>query len=289
MKGTTLGATRLFLISLAAAVTAACGGSSTEDRMQKRQRALDEAKAKQSEQKPAGRSDPGAPSRAAHPYWDNSSLVVVRNEKACPEGLWALFAGQAPGGDDAARRANEAKRGELASSLRSKTFVARMRGPEELKLREYDAPKGYFPLELRGVIDCEDSIGRIAIAFTEPKAITPKGSALSGDTVVESIWDAPPRPYQVPMRGVSEAKAFRDRHQFGLEAYVVFKLGKTDVHHKKMKIEKESAGDITIGGNVQDFGAGRMVRAEVDQVRILANPGPVVVVDTREPAVALVR
>jgi hypothetical protein len=281
-----LGATRAILIAAAAT---ACGCGDSQDRIQQRQRALEEARTKQAEQKPAGRSEAATPTRAAHPYWDNSSLVVMRHEKACPEGLWALFAGQAPGGDDAARRANEAKRGELAAALRSKTFVARMRGPAEVKLRDYDAPKGHFPLELKGVIDCEDSIGRVAIAFTEPKAITPKGSALSGDTVVESIWDAPPRPYQVPMRGVSEAKAFRDRHQFGLEGYVVFKLGKTDVHHKKLKIEKETAGEVTIGGGIQDFGAGRMVRAEVDQVRVLANPGPVVVVDTREPAVALVR
>jgi hypothetical protein len=44
---------------------------------------------------------------------------------------------------------------------------------------------------------------------------------------------------------------------------------------------------VSIGGGVQDFGAGRMVRAEVEQVRILANPGPIVLVDTREPALAL--
>jgi hypothetical protein len=286
----TLGASRLVWIAVVAAVFGC--GDSTQDRMQQRQRALDEARAKQAEQKPTARNEPGTAQRAAHPYWDNSSLVVMRNEKACPEGLWALFPGQAPGGDDPARRANEAKRGELASALRSKTFVARLRGPEEVKLREYDAPKGHFPLDLRGVIDCQDSIGRIAVAFTEPKAITPKGSVMSGvsgDAVIESIWDAPPRPYEVPMRGVSEAKAFRDRHQFGLEAYVVFKLGKSDVHHKKLKIAKETSGDVTIGGGIQDFGAGRMVRGEVDQVRVLANPGPVVVVDTREPAVALAR
>lgn len=285
MTRATWGASGWLSIATLAALTG-CGDS--KDRIAERQRALEQARAAQ-EQKPTARGESAAVQRPAHPFWDNSSLVVVRNEKSCPEGLWALFAGQAPGGDDAARRANEAKRGDLATALRGKTFVARMRGPEELKLRDYDPPKGHFPLELKGVIDCEDSIGRIAIAFTEPKAITPKASAIAGDSVVESIWDAPPRPYQVPMRGVTEAKAFRDKHQFGLEAYVVFKLGKTDVHHKKIKVEKEQAGDISIGGNVQDFGAGRMVRAEVDQVRILANPGPVVVVDTREPAVALAR
>ena len=255
--------------------------------MEERQRALDEARAKQSEQKPAAPSGAAGPKRQAHPYWDDRSFLVVRNEKACPEGLWALFSGKAPGGDDAARRANEARRSELASSLRGKTFVARLRGSEEVKLADYDAPKGQFPVELKGVIDCEDSIGRIAIAFTEPKAITPKGSVLSGDAVVESIWDAPAKTFTVPMKSVSEAKAFRERHLLGLEAYVVFKLGKTDVHQRRVKIEKETAGDVSIGGGVQDFGAGRMVRAEVEQVRILANPGPIVLVDTREPALAL--
>jgi hypothetical protein len=255
--------------------------------MEERQRALDEARAKQGEQKPTEQSGSAAPKRQAHPYWDDRSFVAVKNEKACPEGLWALFPGKAPGGDDAARRANEARRSELASALRGKTLVARLRGSEEVKLRDYDAPKGHFPLELKGIIDCEDSIGRIAIAFTEPKAITPKGSALSGDTVVESIWDAPPQAFTVPMKSMSEAKAFRERHQLGLEAYVVFKLGKADVHQRRIKIEKETAGDISIGGGVQDFGAGRMVRAEVEHVRVLANPGPIVLVDTREPALAL--
>jgi hypothetical protein len=255
--------------------------------MEERQRALDEARAKQAEQKPAAQSGAAAPKRNAHPYWDDRSFQVVKNEKACPEGLWALFPGKAPGGDDAARRANEARRSELASALRGKTFVARLRGSEEVKLRDYDAPQGHFPLDLKGVIDCEDSIGRVAIALSEPKAITPKGSVLSGDAVVESIWDAAPRSFTVPMKSVSEAKTFRERHQLGLEAYVVFKLGKTEVHQRRVKIEKETAGDVTIGGGIQDFGAGRMVRAEVEHVRILANPGPIVLVDTREPALAL--
>lgn len=274
-------------IAIAALLCAgmACKGKSAEERMAERQKALEDARAKEKQAQPAAEAAAEkAPDRPKDPYWDDEDLVVIRHEKACPEGLWALFPGRAPGGDDEKRKENAAKRDEIARALKQKTFVARLHGPQEVTLKEYDAPKGQFPLEMKGVIDCEDSIGRIAIAFTRAKPLTPPPSAATSDAVTQSYWDGPTKTYTVPMKSQTDAKTFRNKHQFGMEGYVVFKLGKTDVHEKKVKIPKVSQGGITIGGSVDDFGAGRLVNADVEAVRVLANPGPVVVIDTRDPS-----
>jgi hypothetical protein len=50
------------------------------------------------------------------------------------------------------------------------------------------------------------------------------------------------------------------------------------------EVTKPTHGEVSIGGTTDDFGAGRLVRGEVQGVRVLAHPGPVVVVDTREPS-----
>lgn len=271
--------------ALVLAVMPGCKGKSSEERMAERQKALEEARSKsKGEAAPAEPAAQKGPDRPKDPFWDDEELIVIRHEKACPEGLWSLFPGPAPGGDDAKRKENAQKRDQLANALRQKTFVARLHGPQEVALEDYDAPKGQFPLELKGVIDCEDSIGRIAIAFTAAKAVEAPHSAATSDDVTQSYWDGPPLNYTLPMKSQSDAKTFRSKHQFGMESYVVFKLGKTEVHAKKVKIPKVSQGGITIGGSVDDFGAGRMVRGEVEAVRVLANPGPVVVIDSRDPS-----
>jgi hypothetical protein len=268
----------LALALLALAVLGGC--SDPKKKAEERQRAIDEARATRAKDADAP-PEKAADSRPKDPFWEASELVPVVNEKQCPEGLWAIFPGPAPGGDTDTRAANEAKRAELAKQLRERRFVARMRGPGEIKLKEYDAPKGHFPLELKGIIDCDDSIGRIAIAFTAPKAIEPPPSALGGGAIRQSIWDAPAQQFTYPVQSMSEAKEFKNKHQFGMEAYVIFKLGSTDVHKKLVKVPKVTRGEVSIGGSTDDFGAGRMVRGEVEATRIHANPGPVVMVESK--------
>jgi hypothetical protein len=271
--------------ALVVSATLLGGCEDGEQRMKQRQEALDQARAAQKEKEAQAKAPPAAEQRPAHPYWDDPSLVAIRHEQKCPEGLWALFPGRAPGGDDATRKENEGRRAELAKSLREKTFVARLRGPPEVDLKDFDAPKGHFPLEVLGLVDCEDSVGRIAFSFTQPKAIDPKASSLEeGNTLVQSIWTAPPQTFTVPMPNLSDAKTFTQKHRFGMEGYVVFKLGKTEVHKKLVKVKKATHGEVSIGGTTDDFGAGRLVRGEVQGVRVLAHPGPLVVVDTREPS-----
>ena len=249
----------------------AVGGAGCSDsnrRVEERQQQLDAAKAKLKSDAEAAKGA-AAPQQEPRkdPYWDAEDAVVIRHEKACPEGLWSLFPGPAPGGSDATRKVNEAKRAGLANALRGKVFIARLRGSEEVKLGAYDAPKGQLPLELKGVIDCEDSIGRIAFAFGDARAINPPSSAISPGSLVQSIWDGPPRTFRIPMKSGSEAKAFRDRHQIGMDSAIVFRVGKTDVHQKRIKTPKETNGEVTIGGTVDDFGAGRLIRANVEAIR----------------------
>lgn len=269
------------LVVVALALSAACKGKSTEEKVAEREQALAAAKKEQKEAaaKPEARLD-----RPADPYWDDASFVVLKHEGPCPEGLWALFKGKAPGGDDAARGANEAQRAQLASAFSDKTFVARLRGPDEVNLKEYDAPKNQFPLELKGTIDCEDSIGRVAFSFTEVKAVNVPTSALDEGQNPQMMWSAPPRAFTVGMKSQSDAKSFAQKHRFGMEAYIVFKIAKTEVHRKMIKTAKQTQGEVTIGGTTDDYGAGRLIRADVQGIRVLANPGPIVVIDTKDPA-----
>lgn len=270
-------------VTFCALTTSSCQDS--EKKMAERQQALEAARAKEKEKakESATAAEDKKPDRPLDPYWDDPDKVVIRHESPCPDGLWALFGGPAPGGDEETRKQNDARRAELARTLKAKTFVARLHGPEELKLQPYDAPKGHFPLELKGTIDCEDSIGRIAIAFTNARVIPMPTSSLSEGSP-QMMWDAPPRRHQLPMKSMADAKSFQAKHQFGMEGYIVFDIAKTDTHRKMVRTAKETQGEVTIGGTTDDYGAGRLIRADVKDVRVLANPGPVVLVDTRDPA-----
>jgi hypothetical protein len=202
-------------------------------------------------------------------FWDDSSHIKVSADAACPEGMWALFPGDAPGTDPAEKKANGARRGELAKKLREATFVAKLRAPSGVVLKEYDAPKGYFPLEVLGTIDCVDSGGHIAIAWSPAKAVAPGNSAAKeGAEVSQNMWQAEPFHYTLPMKSVGEAKEWRTKHQFDLDTRIVFKLGKVQVDKKLFKTSKVTSGEITLGGGMEDWGAGRMVVAEVEGVRV---------------------
>ncbi len=206
------------------------------------------------------------------PPYNDAGSVIINPDGPCPEGLWALFP-DVPGGSPEEKKANTAKKKELAESFKGKQFLVRLRGPGQVTLLPYDAPKGLFPLEVVGTIDCTDSIGRIAIAWTQAKAGDPGASAAKqGSEVTQNVWMAPPWTIPYDMKSQEEAKAFKEKNQLGLSARVVFTLGKTAVDKKLKRIGKvteEAAGEkLGFGGGVEDWGAGRMVRAEVVGVRV---------------------
>lgn len=209
------------------------------------------------------------------PYGDSESTLIT-NEGPCPDGLWALFKGDVPGANKEEKKANEAKRAELVKALHDKQFLVKLRAPDEVNLKAFDAPKGEFPLEVAGKIECTDSIGHIAIAWTAAKAGDPGNSAAKQDAeITQNYWMAQPVTFALPFKTMNEAKEWSNANRISLKARVVFKLGKTEVDKKLKKIAKvteKAAGEtISIGGGTEDWGAGRMVHAELVGLRVATN------------------
>ncbi|MFZ5468565.1 MAG: hypothetical protein ACOZIN_03925 [Myxococcota bacterium] len=256
--------TGLMVVALSVALA---GCSDAKKRAEERQRALDEAKAAR---KDAADQPAAVPQEAVklEPVWDDAAYVRVSADAACPEGMWALFPGEAPG-DGEEKKANAQKRAGYAQALRASTVLVKLRAPAGVKLLAYDAPKGQFPLELLGTIDCSDSFGRVAIAWTDAQAIVPGLSAAkAGAEVAQNIWQAEALRYELPMKSMSEAKAFAEKNRFQLEARLLLKLGKVEVDKKTFKTTKVTQGDITLGGGAEDWGAGRLVHASLLGVRL---------------------
>ncbi len=263
--------TRAFCWCLALTL-AGCTGDASK-KIAERQKALEAAKAaeqsKKDASKPAGLEEVklGVP-------WESPDYVVIRSDGPCPDGLWALFdKGEVPGANKDEKKANAAKRGELAKALREKTFLVKLRAPEAVKLKPYDAPKGEFPLEVGGTIDCSDSIGRIAIAWSTAKAGSASASAAQeGNELTENVWMVEPLQYALPMKSVADAKEFDSKHRLGMSARVVLKLGKVEIDRKLKKVvkfsQKAHGEDLAFGGGAEDWGAGRLVHADISALRI---------------------
>lgn len=273
-------------VVLAAALLGVAGLSCSDGskRIEERQKAIEESRAElkaKAEAKSAAKA-PDEPPVKLDAFWDDPSYLTLRPDGPCPEGLWALFPGPAPG-EGAERKANEAKRADYAAKLRQATFLARLRPASGLTLQPYDAPKGQFSLELLGLLDCVDAGGHVAIGWKSPKAITPPTSAAKDDAdLVQRIWQGETMFYPIPMRSQGEAKEWEAKHRFDLDARVVLKLGKAEVDRKLVKVAKQSSGEISIGGGTEDWGAGRMVRAQLLGVRIGVDRERTPLVEKRE-------
>ena len=205
--------------------------------------------------------------------WEDSAYVPIRADGPCPDNFWALFSGDVPGANKDEKKANAAKRAELAKALREQTYLVKLRGPDEVKLFPFDAPKNEFPIEVFGTIDCTDSMGRVAIAWSAVKAGDPGASAAKeGAEVTQNVWLAQPLKFPLTMKGMADAKEFESKNRLGLSARIFFKLGKTEIDKKLKKlakvVEKAAGETLTIGGGVEDWGAGRMVRAEGFGIRV---------------------
>jgi hypothetical protein len=126
---------------------------------------------------------------------------------------------------------------------------------------------------VKGTIDCTDSMGHVAIAWTEAKAGDPGNSAAKeGSEVTQNVWNALPVTFELPITSLTEAKTFNDANRFGLSARVAFTPGKVEVDKKLKKVPKvteQAAGEtLTIGGGTEDWGAGRLLHAELLGIRV---------------------
>lgn len=207
------------------------------------------------------------------PPYDDRQATVIGQDGPCPDGLWALFPGDAPGANAEEKKANGARRKELADALKAQKFIVKLRAPNQVTLSPYDAPNGKFGIEVIGTIDCTDALGRIAIAWTDAKAGDPGNSAAKeGAEFSQNVWMAEPVRFELPMKSLTEAKAFNDGNRFGLSARAAFTLGKVEVDKKLRKVAKvkmEALGEkLGYGGGTEDWGAGRLVHAQLLGIRV---------------------
>ncbi len=256
---------RTLMVALLMMTACESVGDRTRKELLERQRKAEEVKNKEKEARAA--ANPELPS----PYNDTDVQLLV-NDAKCPNGLWALFPGAAPGSTDEEKKSNQAKRAELAKSFEGKRFLIKMR-PPAVRLSPYDPPKGRFTLEVDGTIDCTDSMGHIAIAWTDAKAISPAASAAQeGNDITQNVWSAKPTVFEVPMPRQEDALVYEKANRLGLSARAVIRFDKVDVDKKLKKIGKVSAeafGEkLGYGGGFEDWGAGRLVRAKVIGLRV---------------------
>lgn len=208
------------------------------------------------------------------PPFDDTQAVVINPDGPCPEGLWALFA-EVPGANADEKKANAAKKKELAEAAKAKKYLVKLRGAQQVMLSPYDAPAGKFNLDVAGTVDCTDSIGRIALAWTDAKAGDPGNSAAKADAdFSQNVWTAAPVHFDLMIKSLTEAKEFNDKNRFGLSARVGFTLGKTEVDKKvrkvaKVKEEVKAAGEtLSFGGGNEDWGAGRLIHVDMLGIRV---------------------
>jgi hypothetical protein len=236
----------------------------------------------------SGKPPPAGEVVKVDPPYSDEGNVILRSDGDCPEGIWALFNDQVPGADKDAKKANAAKKGELAKALREKTYLVKFRAPTDVKLSPYDAPNGRFMVDVAGSIDCTDSIGHVTIAWTKAVATTPPPSAAQeGAEITQNVWMAPPVSFQLPMPTMAQAKEFNDKNRLTLSARVAMKLGKVEVDKKMKKVAKvetEAAGQkLSIGGGNEDWGAGRLVRVELIGVRLASDREKTTVAEKKGP------
>lgn len=251
------------------------GKSRTEQALADLQRRREqEAKEKADAERQRKKAEAGETVALDPPYRDADATVIAA-DGPCPEGLWALFDDEPPGATKEEKQANLAKRPALAEGLRGKKFLVKLRGPPQVMLKDYDAAQGRFPVIALGTVDCTDSKGRIALAWTDPKAVDPGASAINPMAEVsQNVWMAPPIEYFVDIKSQLDAKAFQDKNRVGLSARVVFTVGKAAIDRKLKRIgkvsDKTAGEEVKFGGGVEDWGAGRLLRVDLVGIRVAA-------------------
>lgn len=221
------------------------------------------------------------------PPYDDASSVRITPDGPCPDGFWALFATEPPGATPEEKKANEANRKSLVESLKGKQFMVKLRVGSGVTLKPFDAPKGVFPIEVAGTVDCSDSRGRVAIAWAEAKPV----SHGEPGQAAQWYWDASPVTFTLPMKSMLEAKAFETENRVAVSARIVFTAGKSEIDKRLTKVEKaeEKYGDETIGygGGMEDWGAGRLLRAQLIGIRVAVDREKKQLFDVRGTASAV--
>jgi hypothetical protein len=264
---------RFLLASLVVIVALGCSKGSSS-RTADQLAALQKKKEQEAKEKKKDKLEP-LPTEVIKldPPYDDTQATVIVPDGPCPEGFWALFGGDAPGENPEEKKANAARRKELAEAARARKYIVKLRAPTQVVLSPYDAPQGKFTIDVLGTVDCTDGLGRIAIAWTPPKAGDPGNSAAKAEAEFsQNVWMAEPVKFELPIKALTEAKEFNDKNKFGLSARVAFSPGKTEVDKKLKRVarvsEKAAGETLTFGGGSEDWGAGRLLKAELIGIRV---------------------
>ncbi len=249
-----------------------CSGESAGERAAAQLEALQKKKALDAQTKQSARNKPIEKVKLDPPY-DDTQAISLMPDAPCPEGFWALFTGDVPGVNPEERKTNAANRAAIAEKVRSKKYVVRLRGPPDVQLEPWDPQTQKFLVHVSGSVDCTDSLGTITMAWTDAAVIVPKNSAAQeGSTLRPNVWQAKPVQFSIPMKNPDEAAKYYDQTRFALTARVGMTLGQVMVDKKLKKIaaaiDQSSGEKVGFGGDVEDWGAGRLIRAEMLGTRV---------------------
>lgn len=264
--------TRHAALALCLLLATTSGCTDNKKKMQEAQKRRD-AEKKAAEEKEAARLKALTPkvNRAQLGVpWDDPAYLKVSLGRPCPEGLWSIFPGTP--GEGAEQERNAAKRPELAQKMKDSTFVVLLAHGNGVTMGKYNAKKKQLTVEVDGLVECYDGLGLLALAWGEPaKPFRPPHVDPEEDesemSSPQAVWRAQPLRFPLPFATAAEAKKFRDGPGLGLEARLVFKLGKIDLDKKMLKTSKPlpDAGAVD---ETLDWGAGRLVHVQLVGVRL---------------------
>lgn len=248
-----------------------------EEKVRARQKALDDAKAaKRAKQQEAPSNASAGAAMKLDAFWEDPTHVKLGNVDAtCPEGLWALFPGKVPG-EGAEKEANQAKRAELAKKLRETTFTVRLRGGMGVTVKDFNAAEMKIPVEVAGSIDCTDTLGRITIAWGNTKAVSRTDTPLP-----VNYWQSQPLGYPLEQKSSAEAKEFLAQHRFDIYTRLQVKVKDATTDRKMLPVPQVSETGDQVGERLEDWGAGRLVRMQVQAVRIAVDQEKTPVLENR--------
>jgi hypothetical protein len=254
------------LALLALGPTTGCDDPKQKMEARQRQRDAEKKKAEEAKEAKLKAEAPKVQRAVLDAPWADPDYLQVATGTKCPEGLWALFP-ETPG-EGAEKQANEAKRAELAARVKGATFVAVLPLGGAVAIGPWDAKKKTLPVKVDGVIECFDGLGLLSVAINEPaKPLRPKRSEEVMLTP-QAVWRAPALVIPVPFGTAAEAKAFVNGEGTGLEARVVFTPRRVEVDKKLRKPPKPEEGAPVVSDAPVDWGAGRLVHAELVGVRL---------------------
>ena len=199
--------------------------------------------------------------------WSDPTNSRIEDDGDCPEHLWTLFPGRAPGENEFAQRRNNQQRHDLLRDLRQTVFVLGSldSGNLDATLGEYDFRRHAFPVDVPGMATCGRSLlhARYAttIAFGRPRWEDEGTGFLS-----RHEWRADPMRFWVPVPE-SEAPAFRDGNRRNLGAMVAFRV--------RSGQQPRSIGGVSTSGTE----AGRLVSTSIVGIQVFRRRDHRVIVD----------